>query len=106
MDPEILKAAKRIEIGEKKQKDLIAERDRLGKFAILSNMRSDPKEIYELYKSREEVEIAFDSMKKELENDKSYLHITDGIREGCIIQTLKDICHSGWSEKIGCRDPW
>ncbi len=69
-----------IGIGEKKQKDLIAERDRLGKFAILSNLRSDPKEIYELYKSREEVEAAFDSMKNELENDKSYLHTTDGIR--------------------------
>lgn len=39
------------------------ERNRLGKFAILSNLRSDPMDIYELYKSREEVEIAFDAMK-------------------------------------------
>ena len=43
-------------------------------------MRSDPKEIYELYKSREEVEVALDSMRNEMGNDKSYLHITDGIR--------------------------
>jgi transposase len=43
-------------------------------------MRQDPKEIYELYKSREEVEVAFDAMKNELENDKAYIHTTDGLR--------------------------
>ncbi len=44
-------------------------------------MRSDPKEIYELYKSREEVEVAFDAMKNELENEKAYVHRTDGLRD-------------------------
>ena len=43
-------------------------------------MRSDPSEIYDLCKSREEVEVAFDAMKNELENDKAYLHTTDGLR--------------------------
>jgi len=71
---------RKIEDGEIKQEDLALERNKLGKFAILSNMRSDPKEIYELYKSREEVEVAFDAMKNELENDKAYLHTTDGLR--------------------------
>ena len=70
----------KIEEGELKQSDLTEERNRLGKFAILSNLRSDPKEIYELYKSREEVEVAFDAMKNELENDKAYLHTADGLR--------------------------
>ncbi len=56
------------------------ERHKLGKFAILSNLKSNPKEIYELYKSREEVEVAFDAMKYELEDDKVYLHTTDGLR--------------------------
>ena len=104
---------RKIEIGEKKQKDLTDERDRLGKFAILSNMRSDPKEIYELYKSREEVEVAFDSMKNELENDKSYLHTTDGIRGYffisfislyiyfSILETLKE---KKLSQKISVKD--
>ena len=71
---------RKIEEGELKQSDLTDERNKLGKFAILSNLRSDPKEIYELYKSREEVEVAFDAMKNELENDKGYLHTTDGMR--------------------------
>ena len=71
---------RKIEEGELKQSDLTDERNKLGKFAILSNLRSDPKEIYELYKSRDEVEVAFDAMKNELENDKAYLHTTDGLR--------------------------
>ena len=53
------------------------ERNRLGKFAILSNLRFDPNEIYELYKPRDEVEVAFDAMKNELENEKAYLHTID-----------------------------
>ncbi|MEM0174296.1 MAG: hypothetical protein QXI16_07310 [Sulfolobaceae archaeon] len=69
-----------IEEGVRKQDDLADERNKFGKFANLSNMRSTPKEIYELYKSREEGKQAFDAMKNELENDKAYLHKTDGIR--------------------------
>jgi transposase len=71
---------RKLEGGEISQKDLMEEKKKLGKFAILSNMRSDPREIYELYKSREEVEVAFDAMKNELENDKAYVHTTDGLR--------------------------
>jgi len=70
----------KIEAGEAKQEDLAKERNRLGRFAILGNMRSDPREIYELYRSREEVEAAFDAMKNALENDKAYVHTTDGLR--------------------------
>lgn len=54
---------RKIERGEKIQENLIAERDKLGKFTMMSNLRRDPKEIYELYKFREDVEVAFDSMK-------------------------------------------
>ncbi|MCL4343195.1 MAG: hypothetical protein M1267_05035 [Candidatus Thermoplasmatota archaeon] len=56
------------------------EKKRLGKFVILSNMRSDPRGIYNLYKSREEVGTAFDAMKNELGNDKAYVHTTEGFR--------------------------
>lgn len=104
---------RKIEEGEKKQSDLMEERSELGKFAILSNLRSDPKEIYELYKSREEVEVAFDAMKNELENDKAYLHSADGLRGYffisfislyiyfSILETLKE---KGLSQKISVKD--
>ena len=44
---------RKLKSGEISQKDLMDERKKLGKFPTLSNMRSDPREIYELYKSRE-----------------------------------------------------
>ena len=104
---------RKIESGEISQKDLMEEKKKLGKFAILSNMRSDPREIYELYKSREEVEVAFDAMKNELENDKSYLHTSEGLRGYffisfislymyfSILQVLKD---HGMSQRMSVKE--
>lgn len=71
---------RKIEEGIKAQKDLDDARSTLGKVSLLSNLDMDPKDIYEMYKSREEVEQVFDAMKNDLENDKAYLHTTDGIR--------------------------
>ncbi len=45
----------------------------LGKIPVLSSMNVDGKKVYLLYKQREGVEQAFDAMKDELEDDKSYL---------------------------------
>ena len=71
---------RKIQEGTKTQKDLDEERPELGKFSILSNMDNDPETVYCMYKMRGEVEQAFDAMKNDLENDKAYLHTTDGIR--------------------------
>lgn len=51
-----------------------------GKISILSNIGDSPQSIYLMYKQREEIEQAFDAMKNELENDKSYLRDDDSIR--------------------------
>ena len=69
-------------IAEKKrtQGEFDTESTRFGKISILSNVRDDPEMIYNLYKQREEVEQAFDAMKNELENDKSYLSDDDSLR--------------------------
>ena len=53
---------------------------RFGRIAILSNMDVCGKEVYLLFKSREDVEQAFDVFKNELENDKTYLSDTDAVR--------------------------
>ena len=71
---------RKIEEGTKTQKDLNDARKTLGKVSLLSNLDADPKDIYEMYKSREEVEQVFDTMKNDLENDKAYLHTSDGVR--------------------------
>jgi transposase len=69
-------------IAEKKrtQKEFDSESRKFGKISILSNVRDDPETIYNFYKQREEIEQAFDAMKNELENDKSYLGDDDSIR--------------------------
>ena len=51
-----------------------------GKISILSNIRDHPQSIYMMYKQREEIEKAFDAMKNELENDKTYLRDDDSVR--------------------------
>ncbi|EQD55418.1 TPR repeat protein, partial [mine drainage metagenome] len=55
-------------------------RKRFGKISILSSLLRDPEEIFNLYKDREEVEQAFDAMKNELENDKTYLQDAIAVR--------------------------
>jgi transposase len=40
----------------------------------------DGDKIYDLYKQREDIEQAFDAMKNELENDKTYLQDDDSLR--------------------------
>ncbi|MGC8662777.1 MAG: transposase, partial [Thermoplasmata archaeon] len=56
------------------------DESRLGKISIISNMLMDGNKIYDLYKQREDIEQAFDGMKNELENDKTYLQDDDSLR--------------------------
>jgi len=53
---------------------------KFGKIAILSNLDMDGEEIYLMYKDRGDIEVAFDALKNELENDKTYLNDDDAIR--------------------------
>lgn len=55
------------------------DRSRLGKVSLLSSLDRDPSEIYEIYKEREDVEQAFDAMKNELEEDKTYLQDDESV---------------------------
>ena len=56
------------------------EKKPLGRFSILSDLDRDPSDIYEQYKSREEVEQVFDTMKSDLEADKTYLREENKVR--------------------------
>jgi transcription elongation factor GreA-like protein len=46
----------------------------------LSDLDVKAQEVYEQYKSREEIEQAFDVMKNDLEADKTYLGGEDAVR--------------------------
>lgn len=53
---------------------------RLGKIPILTDLDWKGQKVYEFFKEKEEIEQAFDAMKNELENDKSYLGDDDAVR--------------------------
>jgi transposase len=56
------------------------KKSRMGVFAIISDLDRNPHEIYEQYKSREEVEQVFDTMKGDLESDKTYLRDNEKVK--------------------------
>ena len=65
----------------KKDMEYFEERKKsLGTFAMVSDLDRKPSEIYEQYKSREEVEQAFDTMKGDLESDKTYLRDNEKVK--------------------------
>ena len=63
-----------------KQSHLMRRRGEFGKIPVLSNLDLDPEELYKMWKTREEVEEAFDIMKNDLEEDKTYLQDDDSVR--------------------------
>lgn len=56
------------------------DESRLGKISILTGLDWDGERVYGLYKDKMDVELAFDAMKNELENDKCYLGDDDAVR--------------------------
>jgi transposase len=53
---------------------------KFGKIGILSNRDEDGETIYLMWKDRENIEVAFDALKNELENDKTYLDDDEAVR--------------------------
>jgi len=51
-----------------------------GVIGLLSNLDRDGKEIFDLYKGRGDVELAFDAMKNNLDADKTYMHSDEAVR--------------------------
>ena len=65
----------------KKKRNLYTNASKqFGKISVLSDLDVDGKRIYHMLKSREEIEKAFDALKNELENDKTYLSDDDALR--------------------------
>jgi transposase len=63
-----------------KGKEVDFKGDWAGKIAILSNIETDPKEIYEMWKTRDEVEKAFNALQNILETDRPYVRKEDTFR--------------------------
>ncbi len=76
----------------------------LGKISILTNLDWSGEKVYFLYKEREDVEIAFDAMKNELENDKIYLGNDDAVRGYFFVSFLSLYLYFRVLEKIRAAD--
>jgi transposase len=59
--------------------DLTNSQERAGKILIVSNLDSDPKEIFMQYKSRDRIEKLFDTYKNSLHSDILYLQDNESI---------------------------
>ena len=90
--------------GKRKQNEFQSEYMKFGKISILSNLKDDPQIIYNLYKQREEIEQAFDAMKNELENDKSYLNDDDSLRGYFFVSFLSLYMYYSIFVLIGAAD--
>ena len=66
--------------GKKKQSEYDHASRMFGKISTLPNIRDHPQSIYMMYKQREEIEQAFDAMKNEMENDRTYLRDDESVR--------------------------
>lgn len=71
---------KLMEENKKSKKEYLNESKKFGKIALLSNLKMDGEKIYLMWKDRENIEVAFDALKNELENDKTYLGDEDAVR--------------------------
>lgn len=77
----------------KTKRDYLTASKRFGKIAILSNLDSPGEKVYEMFKSREDIETCFDALKNELENDKTYLRDDDAVRGYFFISFLSLYLH-------------
>lgn len=84
-DPELLgeqrKALmRRAAQGELSHEEYEKKLEQAGIIAILSNLDRPGPKIYDLYKSRHDVELAFDAMKNHLDADKTHLQSDEAVR--------------------------
>jgi transposase len=84
-DPVLREAEEQFLLGQVNRGKLTMEEYRLerrmaGVFGIVSDLDVEPREVFEKYKEREEIEQAFDFMKNDLEADKTYLGRDESVR--------------------------
>ena len=93
--------------------DVSFHKERAGKIALISNVRLKPQEAFLLYKSRDEVEKAFDVFKNLLQVDTPYLRDETSLRGYVFVvfiglflyyHLLKRITELGLNRKMSVRD--
>ena len=104
---------KKVVKGDLSMKDFEEMRKTAGVFGVISDLFMEGKDIYEQYKSREDVELAFDAMKNNLEADKTYLRSMESVRGYFLVtflalrvyfKILKRLRDKGLTQKISVNE--
>ena len=70
----------KVESGQIDREEYERKVERAGIFGLVSDLDRDGPEMYELYKGRQDVEVAFDAIQNTLEADKTHLQDNDAVR--------------------------
>jgi transposase len=79
--------------GKRRKSQYAAASRKFGKIAIASNLDMPGERIYNMLKDREDIEAAFDALKNDLENDKTYLGDDDALRGYFFVSFLSLYLH-------------
>jgi transposase len=71
---------RKVEQGRLDRETYEEKQERAGIVGLVSDLDRDGPEIFDLYKGRQDVEVAFDAMKNHLEADTTYLQDNDAVR--------------------------
>lgn len=69
-----------VDKGKKTLAEYHEQKTQFGVISILTNTDLPTKDVYNLYKKRIEIEVAFDAMKNSLDSDKTYMRSTESVR--------------------------
>lgn len=69
-----------VENDEQTMDEYFSKKDSFGIISIISNTNLTPKEIYQLYKKRNDIEVSFGIMKHSLDDDKTYMQSTEKVK--------------------------
>lgn len=99
--------------GKIKQEEYDLKKQKAGIIGVITDLDKKGKEIFELWKGREEVELAFDALKNELDFDKTYLQTDEGVRGYFFVSflalriyfgVLKRLRSAGLNQKISVNE--
>ena len=71
---------RKVDAGKLTMEEYEEKRKVAGIIGIISDLDLSGEEIFDLYKSREDVEIAFDAMKNYMDADRTYMHTAEAVR--------------------------
>jgi len=95
---------RRIEEKKASMSEYRTNRNRFGTLAILTDTGLYPKQLYELYKQRREIEYSFDTLRNTLECDKTWMQSRESMQGYFFILFIALHIYSQALEHLRCKD--